>query len=148
MHVGFDDGPIRRHLAALALLHASGFDRARREIGEFMVGEVHDNLHRQKLVDGSPMPKSKAAIKRDGKTLIDKGHLRDSYVYQLTAAGVEVGSAKVYAAIHHFGGDRAIVSKHGPVRPLPPRPVLGLNADGEREVGDILLGELRRAQRI
>ncbi|MEY2685984.1 MAG: hypothetical protein RL375_182 [Pseudomonadota bacterium] len=147
---GFDDGPIRRHLAALALLHASGFDRARREIGEYMVGEVQDNLRSQKLVDGTAMPPSKAAQKRgdaehSGKTLIAKGHLRDSYTYNLVPGGVEVGSGKVYAAIHHFGGE---TGRPGHRFTMPARPVLGLNADGEREVGDILLGELRRAQRV
>lgn len=143
--VGFADGPIRKHLAALALLHASGYQRARIEIGEFMEGQVIDRLRDQKLVDGSAMPQSKAAQARKGKTLIDKGHLRDSYIYQLTDSGLEVGSAKVHAAIHHFGGE---TGRTGHRFTLPARPILGLGDDGEREVGEILLTELRRAQRV
>lgn len=167
--VGFDDGPIRRHLAALALLHASGFDRARREIGEYMVGQVIDRLRDQKLVDGSAMPQSKAARGRDkvwksnrkatadrpghakgdmrdeGKTLVAKGHLRDSYTYNLTPGGLEIGSGLVYAAIHHFGGE---TGRPGHRFMLPPRPILGLNADGERDVGEFILKALRAAQRV
>lgn len=138
----FDDGPIRRHLARLALLDAGGYRRARIEIGEYFVGEVLDNLQRQTLFDGSPMPQSRAAAARAGKTLVDKGRLRDSYVYQLTNAGVEIGSAVIYAAIHHFGGQTG----RGGKTILPARPVLGMTADGEREIGDILVDEIRRAQ--
>lgn len=140
--VGFGDAAITRHLALLALLHADGYKRARVEIGEYFVGEVMDNLRRQTLFDGSPMPQSQAAIKRAGKTLIDKGHLRDSYVYQLTSGGVEVGSSRIYAAIHHFGG----ATGRGHKTILPARPVLGLTSDGESEIGDILIAEIRRAQ--
>jgi phage virion morphogenesis protein len=138
----FEDGPIRQHLARLALLHAGGYRRARIEIGEYFVGEVQDNLSRQQLVNGAAMPQSKAAIERSGKTLIDKGHLRDSYVYQLTGEGVEIGSAKIYAAIHHFGG----ATGRGHKTILPARPVLGLTADGEAEIGSIMIDEIRRAQ--
>lgn len=139
----FDDGPIRQHLARLALMDADGFTRARIEIGEFFVGEVIDNLQRQTLFDGSAMDQSKAAKDRDGKTLIDRGHLRDSYVYQLTGGGLEIGSARIYAAIHHFGGETGRKSARFT---LPPRPILGLTSDGEAEIGDILIDEIRRAQ--
>lgn len=139
----FDDGPIRRHLAALALLDEREFDRGRIEIGEYFVGEVQDNLQRQRLVDGSAMPQSKAAIRRKGKTLVDSGRLRDSYTYQLVPGGVEIGSAVIYAAIHHFGWDSG--EKHPPPT-LPARPVLGINPEGERELADIVIRALRRAQ--
>lgn len=142
----FDDTPIQRHLARLALLDARKFDRARRNIGEYVLGEVQDRFDEQRLVDGSPMPQSKAAIKRRGKTLIDTHRLYDSYVYQLTREGLEIGSNLIYAAIHHFGGDRAIVSKRGPVQPLPARPVLGLNQADERRIGDYLVAGIEGTQ--
>mgnify|MGYP000977709940 CR=1 FL=1 len=94
------------------------------------------------LVGGATMPPSKAAQQRKGKTLIAKGHLRDSYVYQLTSEGVEVGSALIYAAIHHFGGETG----RGHRTKLPARPVLGLDDAGQAQVGEILLNELRRSQ--
>lgn len=146
LHAGFDNGPITHHLAMLAIMDSKGYDGVRRDIGEYFVGEVQDNLDGQKLFDGSPMPQSKAAIKRKGKTLIKKHHLYDSYVYQLAGGGVEIGSALVYAAIHHFGGDRAINSRMGPKKPLPARPVLGITERGERKIGDLLIREIQRAQ--
>lgn len=136
------DGPIRRHLAALALLHRQGFDRARRNIGEYLLGEVQDRLDGQRLVDGTPMPQSKAAIARQGKTLIDSHRLYDSYVYQLTRDGLEVGSAVIYAAIHHFGGQAG----RGHQVTLQARPVLGANDADERRIGDFLVQAIEASQ--
>lgn len=147
IQAGFDSGPITHHLSMLAIMDAQGFDEARRDIGEYMVGDIQDNLDGQKLFDGRPMPQSKAAIARKGKTLIRKHHLYDSYVYQLVAGGVEFGSALVYAAIHHFGGNRAINTRRVPVQPLPARPVMGFGPRQERRIGDILIAEIQRAQR-
>ena len=140
---GFDNSPIRRHLALLALTDARGFDATRREIGEYMLGEVQDNLDHQKLADGGPMPQSKAAIHRKGKTLIDKHHLYDSYTHQMAPGGVEVGSALAYAAIHHFGGE---TGRKGHRFVLPPRPVLGLGAAREAKIGDYLIAGIQRTQ--
>lgn len=146
IEAGFDDSAITRHLAMLAIMNARQYDGARREVGEYMVGDIQDNLDSQKLFDGRPMPQSKAAIARKGKTLIRKHHLYDSYVYQLEGGGVAFGSALVYAAIHHFGGDRAIQGKRGPVQPLPARPVMGIGPRQEKRIGDILIAEIRSIQ--
>ena len=140
---GFDDSRITRHLAALAIMDARGWDAARREIGEYLLGEVQDNLDGQKLVDGSAMPQSKAAIKLAGKTLIKQHHLYDSYVYQLPAGGVEIGSALVYAAIHHFGGE---TGRRGHRFTLPARPVLGIGPAQEAALGSFLVAEILKAQ--
>lgn len=139
----FDDARITRHLSILAIADAKGFDGVRREIGEYMLGEVQDNLDGQKLFDGAPMPQSKAAIARKGKTLIAKHHLYDSYVYQLQGGGVEIGSALVYSAIHHFGGE---TGRRGHRFTLPARPVLGVAAAQERRIGDFLIAEIERMQ--
>lgn len=121
----FDSSRIAQHLAALDRLDATKYDAARREIGEYMLGNVQDNFGTPVCLTARPPPQSKAAqgrtttwkannrskgrvkgaVRAAGKTLIDKHHLYDSYVYQLTPRGVEIGSALVYAAIHHFGGE-------------------------------------------
>lgn len=137
--ITFGDSALRQHLAHLAAVDATAFEGARREIGEYMVGRIQDNFHAQQLADGSPMPPSAAAAARSGKTLIAKGHLRDSYVYQLTGDGLEVGSAKIYAAIHHFGG----ATGRGHKNHIIPRPVMGIGDEQQREIGDILLGAIR-----
>jgi phage gpG-like protein len=162
LRLGFDDGPIRAHLARLSILDRRGFDSARREIGEFMVGDIQDNLDGQRLADGSPMPQSKAARTgegrtgrerrkgkivgkgKPGKTLIDSHLLYDSYVYQLDGRlGLEVGSEMVYAAIHHFGGE---TGRRNARFTLPPRPVMGFGAAQERQLGDILIADIVRTQ--
>jgi phage gpG-like protein len=163
---GFDDSPIRRHLALLAIADARGFDGVRREIGEYLLGEVQDNLDGQKLFDGKPMPQSEAARTgkgrkgyerrsgknkgknkgkgKPGKTLIDKHHLYDSYNYQLTPGGVEIGSGSVYAAIHHFGGETG--GRAGRFT-MTARPVLGIGAAQEQRLGDFLIAEIQKTQR-
>lgn len=159
----FDTTPLTRHLGALVSLEASRFASVRREIGEYMIGNVQDNFDGQRLFDGSPMPPSKAAqgrtttwkrsnkklgrekggVRAAGKTLIDKHRLYDSYVYQLAGLGVELGSAVVYAAIHHFGGE---TGRPGHRFQMTARPVLGVAAAQEKAIGDFLIAEIGRMQ--
>lgn len=137
---GFDAAPIFKHLGGLERLNAGRFASVRREIGEYMLGNVQDNLDGQRLFDGSAMPPSKAAAKRAGKTLIDKHRLYDSYAYQLNNAGVEIGSALIYSAIHHFGGKAG----RGQKTTITPRPVLGVSATQEKALGDFMIAEIGR----
>lgn len=141
MRVLFDDAPLRAHLARMALYNAAKFGALLRDVGEDMVGDVHDNIRAQRLVGGSPMPQSAAARKRKGKTLQDHGHLRDSYTYQVGGASLQVGSNMVYAAIHHFGG----MAGKGRKTEILARPVLGMSDKRERTIGDMLLREIQGA---
>ena len=135
------NGPAFAHLAKLQ--NRQIFTAARREIGEMFLGEIQDNLDNQKLFNGSAMKQSKAAAKRGGKTLIKSHLLYDSYVYQLKAGGLEVGSDSPYAAIHHFGGQTG--SRKGRFM-MPARPVMGLTPKLERNIGDFLIAEIGRMQ--
>lgn len=131
---------LEAHLAGLA---ARGGQMPRtlwEDIGEYMLGQVQDAFDGQMLFDGRPMPQSAAAIERSGKTLIAKHHLYDSYVYQVTSAGVEVGSNSVYARIHHFGGE---AGRNHAVH-IEARPVLGLTPEGERHIGSMILAEVMK----
>lgn len=155
----FDNTSLLRNLRDLAAKDARKFQGVRREIGEYLLGNVQDNFDGQRLFDGSPMPRSKAAEGRDvswkrsnktlgrvkgevrakGKTLIDRHHLYDSYVYQLTDEGVEIGSALIYAAIHHFGGE---TGRNGHRFEMTPRPVLGVSTKQETMLGQLVIAEL------
>ncbi|MDR3370714.1 phage virion morphogenesis protein [Rhodoferax sp.] len=137
----FEDGPLVRHLARLSARQE--WTKARRDIGEFMVGDIQDNLDGQKLFDGSPMPQSKAAIKRRGKTLIKDHHLYDSYTYNLVGGGLEVGSNKVYAAIQHFGGETG----RGHKTKIEARPVMGIAIRQELQIGYIVSQAIRDIER-
>ena len=141
LHYEFPCAAIKRHLARIAALDATAFDAERREIGEFFLGEVQDNIDRQRLWDGAAMPQSEAAKREHRKTLQDEGHLRDSYVYQLVPGGVEIGSNLAYARIHHYGGETG-PREHRFV--MTARPILGLTDDGKREIGMILIGAVKR----
>ena len=138
----FNNEAVLRHMRVLSHADQQGWRAARVAIGSYMVGEIQDNLDGQKLYDGSAMPQSEAAKKRAGKTLIEHHHLYDSYVYQLAYGGVEVGSAMVYAAIHHFGG----MTGRGHKTKITARPVLGMTDRSERRIGDILVAELEALQ--
>ena len=138
MRAVFEDAPLRAQLARLALANTAKFAAILRDIGEDVLGDVQDNIHAQRLADGGAMPQSQAARNRQGKTLLDHGHLRDSYVYQVGGASVQIGSNLVYAAIHHFGGDTG----RGHKTHIDARPVLGINARRERRIGDMLLREI------
>lgn len=140
MRVTFDDAVLRQHLTALALARPEKMSALMRDIGEDILGDAQDNIHYQRLVDGSAMPQSEASKgrgtttksgrKRPGKTLLDKGNLRDSYTYQLGGGVLEVGSNLVYAAIHHFGGQAG----RGKKTTILARPVLGVNAKREEAI--------------
>ncbi|KLN54726.1 phage virion morphogenesis protein [Variovorax paradoxus] len=143
LRAGFNSEAIRLHLARLAIADAEGYVKAREDIGEYMVGEVQDNLDGQKLFDGAAMPQSKAAIARQGKTLIAKHHLYDSYVHQLVPGGVAIGSDLVYAAIHHFGGE---TGRPGHRFTMKARPVLGVGPAQETHIGDLLIAEIGAMQ--
>ncbi|MES1977552.1 MAG: phage virion morphogenesis protein [Pseudomonadota bacterium] len=159
----FDARRVFAHLNGIARLADSAFAAPRREIGEFMLGNVQDNFDTQRLFDGSAMPQSKAAqgrtttwkannrskgrvkgaVRDAGKTLIAKHHLYDSYVYQLTARGVEIGSALIYAAIHHFGGMTGRLKARFK---MTARPVLGVGEKQERAIGDYLIKAIEASQ--
>lgn len=140
--VHFDAAPIFKHLLGLEKLNTSHFMGVRREIGEFMAGNVQDNFMGQRLFDGTPMPQSKRAMKHGDKTLIDKHHLYDSYVYQLPGEGVEIGSALIYSAIHHFGGQAG----RGRKTKIQARPVLGVAPAQEKAIGDFMIAAIGRTQ--
>jgi phage virion morphogenesis protein len=132
---------IERHLAVLAATGGSLSPGLRAEIGEYLLGQVQDRFDEQKLVDGSAMPQSAAAIERSGKTLIDGYDLEKSYTYNVLPSGVEVGSGKVYARIHHFGGE---AGRRGHRVHIEARPVLGTTAADQDHIGALIFAELER----
>ncbi|EIJ33322.1 phage virion morphogenesis protein [Thiothrix nivea] len=100
-------------------------------------------------------------------------HLRNSITYRASAHQVEVGTNLVYAAIHQFGGKTSphkIAAKRGkslafgvnpnakkkgdpwlvksvnhPGSKMPARPFLGLSADDEQDIMDIIETHIERA---
>lgn len=136
----FDMSPLLDDL--LRLSRPENVNIAAKVIGVYMIGEVQKHFKEQTLWNDSAMPQSAAAAARGGQTLIDRGHLRDSYHAVVSGATIEIGSDLIYAAIHHAGDDAG----RNHATHIDERPVLGVNPRNEREiieeVAEALLGAL------
>lgn len=69
------------------------------------------------------------------KVLIKEGHLMDSINYQASNTGVEVGTNRVYAAIHQFGGPAGRKNKRVKI---PARPFLVIQDEDMTEIKRVL----------
>jgi len=125
------------------------------EIGNSLATSARHRFETQRSPDGEPWEPSAAAwgktsATETGKTLVARGHLRDSITHEADGETVRVGTNVVYAAIHQFGGE--ITPKRGShlvfkvgdgfVRvsrvEIPARPYLGIDDDDRAEIDHIL----------
>lgn len=120
------------------------------EIGDALVSSTTDRFDTGRGPDEAPWVPSRRAEAEGGKTLVQRGHLRDSVTRQAGADHVLVGSNLAYAAIHQQGG--TVKPRRGKMLKfkvggqwvskaqvtLPARPYLGISAEDEAEIGDIL----------
>ncbi|MBB4287796.1 phage virion morphogenesis protein [Roseospira goensis] len=83
---------------------AADMTRAMDSIGAMMRTSVLHRFQEGVDPDGEDWPPSIRAIMTDGKTLVDRGHLRDSVTYAADADSVRQGTNLVYARIHQLGG--------------------------------------------
>jgi len=106
------------------------------EIGGYLDSEVELRFIEGVDFEGNALIPSQRALNEGGKTLVDRGHLRDSYTHNvfMDGSGVEHGSNMVYAAIQHFGGK---TGRNHSVE-LPARPVMGINDNDEDEINHIV----------
>ena len=116
-------------------LHALSRRVARMEDTTGMLDEIGAHLESSTLLrfetesgpDGLPWRPSRRAQREGGKTLTDRGRLRDSITRQVLGAGqraeVQVGTNVEYGAIHQFGGT---------IRQRPRQQVLAFGARGGR----------------
>jgi len=121
------------------------------EVGDYLLSETLLNFQNTQTPEGQTWKKSRRAEDEGGKTLTDYGHLRDSYTYNASSDSVEVGSALVYAAIHHNGGTiEAKTSKGLKFKigdswitkqsiEMPARPALGLTDAYQTEIGQMAI---------
>ena len=145
--------PVMEALTQLAGLNtAAMFD----EIGAELVSSTQRRFTGQHDVDGNPWKISwRASMQgRDGvgvgETLRDTGRLMNSYTHNVLSSGVEVGTDVEYAPHLHYGatilpknGQYITFAVGGQYRKvkqsiLPPRTQLGINAEDEVMVLDIV----------
>lgn len=120
------------------------------EIGAGLVDSVQHRFLTGTDVDGNPWKISWRARMQGGETLRDTGRLMNSYTHNVLSNGVEVGTDVAYAPHLHYGA--TILPKNGQYitfavggqyrkvkqSVLPPRTQLGINAEDEAMVLDIV----------
>lgn len=151
----YDDLGIRRAAEGLTALGANLQSEVMAPIGAMMESTTLERFDTNVGPDGEPWDPSLRAKLFGGRTLVDKGHLRDSIHYSVEDDAVEIGSAHVSAAVHQFGA--TIHAKTGAglsftlagglhvtvdTVQIPERPFLGVSAEDEtliRELGEAAL---------
>ena len=144
-----DSSPIEavlKQLGSFDSLKAQLFD----EIGAGLVNSIQHRFLTGTGVDGNPWKISWRARMQGGETLRDTGRLMNSYTHNVLSSGVEVGTDVAYAPHLHYGatilpknGQYITFAVGGQYRKvkqsiLPPRTQLGLDAEDEVMVLDIV----------
>lgn len=134
-----------------------------RAIGTGLVTNTHDRFDDEVDPEGNawaPLNEEYAKSKRGPGILREsamRGGLQGSITYRAGRDQVQVGTNKVYGAIHQFGGE--ILPKHGRFLifkmggktvkarsvTIPARPYLGISNDDRDMIIDVVTGALDRA---
>lgn len=129
----------------LARLTSAEIEGLAYSIGQLIENQTKERIDTEKRApSGAPWaPWSKAYARRRGKAnrqslLVGRGNpgLLESIQNYTTGTEVRVGTPLIYGAIHQFGG--AGVGRPG----LPARPYLGLSSANERDIEDLVIGEM------
>jgi phage virion morphogenesis protein len=148
----FLQGDDRAFAAGLAAAGRIDFQAVHKEMGEAILEATDRHFQAEQGPDG-PWPVSGAAFmrsftgktdrqgfhrtkKKPGRTLYRTGELMRSINYKATAERVAVGTNKIYAAIHQFGGETG--AKRARFT-MPARPYLYIEGDADlmQELKDI-----------
>lgn len=107
-------------------------------IGEVLRKSTKARFSKQQAPDGSPwapLSPQYAAYKRKrgyGKKILKmRGYLRGIPTVQATDVSVSIGSNRIYAAMHQYGGR----TRFGQI---PARPYLGISDEDEQKIMDTL----------
>ena len=137
--IKLDDSDLQQLLDRVARLPGT-LAPIMKNIGLAVVQGAQERFRKEQAPDGSPwkaLNPDYAAAKRGAGILREMGQaggLFGSLTYRPNASGVEIGTNKVYAAHHQFGGTA-----------LPARPFLGLSADDRADILDVISAHVGRA---
>jgi len=149
-----DDRLVGAALARLRL-HLEDLSPALDEVGNSLATSTRHRFETQQAPDGTPWEPSASGwanttAEESGKTLVGRGHLRDSNTHLVDGDRLLVGNDLVYGAAHQFGakiepkGGSHLVFKVGDAFvkvssvELPARPYLGIDAADRDEVDQIV----------
>lgn len=154
----YDDLGVRRAAEGLIALGADLRSEVLTPIGAALETTTLERFDTNIGPDGEAWEPSLRAKITGGRTLVDKGHLRDSVHYALEGDAVEIGSAHESAAVHQFGA--VIHAKTGAGLnfmladglkvtvdsvQIPERPFIGLSAEDGELVQGLAADALARA---
>lgn len=162
LEIGFEDGGLGRALERAII--AGTELRPALEASAFIIeGSVRTRFDTGMGPGGIPWPPSQRALKQGGKTLVDKGSLRESIGHAIGEKQVEVGvespapgNAHRYAAAHQFGAH--ITPKKGEFLiftgsdgglvfarsvDLPARPFLGFDDQDIADLEDVWTAHIK-----
>lgn len=137
--IEIDDAEVRRVLERL-VDQGEDLTPALEDIGEHLLASHHARFEREESPDGTPWaplsPKyaARKARERPNAGILVWDDLLRSLVYQVQGDELFLGTGRIYGATHQFGREEA---------GIPARPFLGLDADDEAAVLDILTEHLR-----
>ncbi|SUA58087.1 phage virion morphogenesis protein [Oligella urethralis] len=147
IEITIDDEKVKRSLDALAQV-GHKLQPAMRKIAATLAAETETNFReegRPQWPSLSPTTVGMRAKRTGGKRfriLQDSGSLASSISTQHSSASATVGSNKVYAAIHQFGGkagrNQSVIIPARPYLPLTPKGTL------QKETVDEILDTVKR----
>ena len=111
-------------------------------VGLELVASTQDRFDTGVDPQGKAWKVSQRVEREGGKTLKKSGLLAQEITYNATDELLEVGSDKIYAAIHQFGGETG--SRKGRFD-MPARPFLGLSDEDEAMIVDTAFGFIEQA---
>ena len=106
-----------------------------KDIGEELVTQTMDRFDEQKDPDGGSWPVSIRVSKSGGETLSKSGDLKGSIHSSADTESVAVGTNKIYAAIHQFGG--TIRTRKCEIE-MPKRTYLGVSDEDLEAINEII----------
>lgn len=125
---------------AKALIETRQTKALMEDVGEALVSSTLKRFDDEKSPEGKAWKKSKRAIAESGKTLNNKGNLKNSIgmkaeTDKITIGSKDIGTTSKYARIHQKGGKAG----RGRNVTMPARPFLGLSKMDKKEIEHKLL---------
>ena len=143
--VTLDDSQVGKALADLAD-RLGDIETPLRDIGEYLHQSTDNRFRQQVGPDGSPwapLSPTTLARKKGDRILRESGTLQDTLRYQVSDNELAFGTDRPYGAVHQFGqgkGKSGKTQRGAPIPwgDIPARPYLGLSAEDETEVLEII----------
>lgn len=149
IEVTVDSQAVQRALRDLEI-GARRMGSAFKDIGERLINTTGERFRDSQGPDGVTWernsPATLARKKSDRPLIGETGRLEDQINYDANDQSVLVGSGMEYAAMQQFGGKKSDFPYLG--ADIPARPFIGLSADDENEIGEIVMKHLLAAARL